>query len=93
MSRHYDLTNIAAAFLQHQIPESERAELISEMSSAVRMPTKPVQLLVAQVAQECLEQPACTPEITIKIGIMYGLALGVLCERDRRAREAMRVVA
>jgi len=85
--KHFDLANIAAAFLDHKIEESERAELVKELGEAVRYPAKPMQLLVAQVAHECLEQPICTPETTIKIGIMYGLVLGVLCERDRKDRE------
>jgi len=79
----FDLTNVASAFVGHRIDEAERAELVKELGAAVRMPAKPVQLLVAQVAHECLEQPACTPEMAIRIGIMYGLVLGVLCERDR----------
>lgn len=88
----YDLTNIAAMFLNHELEESVRTELIKHCSEAVRYPSKPVQRLVAQVAQECLEQPACTPEVTIRIGLMYGMALGILCEQDRAAREDRRAV-
>jgi len=84
----FDLTNVASAFVGHRIDEAERAELVKELGAAVRMPAKPVQLLVAQVAHECLEQPACTPETVIKIGIMYGLVLGVLCERERKGELA-----
>jgi hypothetical protein len=87
MTKHFDVTNVVAAFLNHQHPEdSVRAELIKELGEAVRYPAKPIQLLVAQVAQECLEQEGCTPEITVRIALMYGLVLGVLAERDRAER-------
>ena len=89
MTKHFDVTNVVAAFLNHQHPEdSVRAELIKELGEAVRYPAKPIQLLVAQVAQ--VEQPGCTPETTIKIGIMYGLVLGALLEEERAENENRR---
>lgn len=84
----FDVTNVVAAFLDRKWPEdSERAALMSELGAAMRYPAKPIQLLTAQVAARCLEQPGCTPEITVRMAITYGLVLGVLCERDRAERE------
>jgi hypothetical protein len=83
----YDLNSIAKDFIEHQIDSTRRAELVKEMGELVRYPSKPIQLLLAQVAHECIEQPGCTPVITIQIGVMYGLVLGVLCEEERAARK------
>jgi hypothetical protein len=87
MKKHFDLTNVVAAFLAEQYPE--RAELVSELGAALRAHARPVQYLIAQVAHESVSQPGCTPAMTIEIGLLYGLALGVLLERDRLDREVV----
>jgi hypothetical protein len=88
----FDLTEAARLVIDHKLEESERAELVRELSKAVRYPSRPMQLLIAQVAQECVGQALCTPETTIRIGVLYGALLGVLAERDRVERE-QRIVA
>jgi hypothetical protein len=83
----FDLTEAARLIIDHKLDESERAELVRELGKAIRYPSRPLQLLVAQIASECVEQPGCTPEITIRIGMIYGALIGILAERDRVSRE------
>ena len=88
----YDLTEAACLVVDHKLDESERAEIMNELSKAIRMPSRPIQLLAASVGAHCIEQVGCTPEMTIRIGMMYGALIGVLAERDRADRER-RIVA
>jgi hypothetical protein len=87
MRHNFDVNNVISAFLTEQYPE--RANLIAEIGAAMRQQSRPVQLLAAQVAHECLEQPFCTPEMTVRIGLMYGTVLGILMERDRMASKVL----
>jgi hypothetical protein len=67
----------------------DRAQLFAEFTQALNYPAAPQRLLVAEVAQACLEQPGCTPEITVRIAINYGLVLGVLLEKERAGRREL----
>jgi len=83
----FDVNNVITAFLDHRY--ENRADLVREIGAAMRGMNRPMNSLIAQVASACLEQPACTPEMTIRIGIMYGMVIGVLLERDRISRKGL----
>jgi hypothetical protein len=83
----YDLTAVIAKFIDHKYEESERAELVREVNAYMASRTREPNWLAAQVAEHCVETPGCTPSVTIKIGLMYGIVVGVLAERERAERE------
>jgi hypothetical protein len=83
--KNFDVNNVVRAFLDGQF--EDRASLVTELSSAVRQPSAVMKHLIVQVTEECLKTPNCTPFNTIQIGIMYGMVIGVLLERDRLAQK------
>jgi hypothetical protein len=87
MAGKYDVTNVVASFLRGEY--EERAELVRELGAAARMPGREMHLLVKQVVEECLAQPLCTPETTVRIGVMYGMVIGTLLEKDRADRKRL----
>ena len=82
----YDVNGIIAQFLGTE-RNPEQRELVLRIGAAMRDRGQAVNGLVAQVAHECLNQPRCTPEVTVRIAIMYGMVLGIEMEKDRVSRE------
>jgi hypothetical protein len=83
MPDRFDISNVIAAFLRGQYPE--RPELVREMTKAFAMPSQAIKHLVDEVGNHAA-QNNCTPVQTVGVGIMYGLVLGILLERDRVGR-------
>ena len=79
----YDVGEVTAAFLNNALPG--RAELVLEIGKAVRE-QRVVKRLCIQVAEEAVAQQA-NPATTIQIGLMYGMVIGILLEKERAERQ------
>jgi hypothetical protein len=89
MSLNYDLTNVIAAFLENTNP-SERAELVRFFGQEIRT-SRAGKILVGQIGTHCVEG-GTNPIQLLQMGIMYGMVLGVLLEKDKAEREAKRII-
>lgn len=79
----FDVTNVTEAYLQRKF--DEQAALVAEFREAV-IHCRPLAMhLLPMLAVEAHKAKA-TPVMCVQIGLMQGLALGVLMERDRLAR-------
>jgi hypothetical protein len=82
----FDISNVVRHFLNSSTPE--RRELMKEFrEEVIRNPA--MRRFVSEVGQEAMKNRA-TPVMTLGIGVLYGMALGVLLERDR-TREKKRI--
>jgi hypothetical protein len=82
----YDLTNVAAAW-RAGLYDDVRPKLFADLTKEAQASAGPVARMVQQIAQHAAEQPGCTPEMTVRIAMAYGMCLGVLLEQDRLQRE------
>ena len=80
-----DVTNVIAAFMQQKYPE--RHELIQVMQRGT-IRNQVAALLLKEIADEC-NGKGLNPIDYMAISLQFGLAIGVLLERDRvmRARQ------
>ena len=78
----YDVDQIVREFLRWKFPE--RADLVKEMSAAIR-DSGAVRGLTIEIGQAAVENRQ-TPAQLIQNGLMYGMVLGILMERERRTR-------
>jgi hypothetical protein len=81
----YDVTGITQEFLVNRIPE--RAELVRFFTGA--MNARVVKALVAEIGNAAANN-GTSPIQTVGLGLMYGMTLGVLLEKDRVRRERSR---
>lgn len=89
----YDLAGAAELFFGRFIETGAKAALVKAAAEAVRYPAAPMQALLAAVTQACLEQPGATPMTVLMTGVLYGLAVGILCEKERGARRGHDITA
>jgi hypothetical protein len=79
----YDVSGVVTAFLNRQLPE--RAELVRFFHTEIfTLPA--VKELMAAVATEAMAQKL-DPVNVLALGLNYGLAIGVLLEKERAERE------
>ena len=79
MSTHYDVNEVIQQFLQNKF--QERAELIREIHGALR-DSRASKMLLAEVANSAMEN-RLGPIEGISLGVMYGIVLGILMEKQR----------
>lgn len=82
----YDVSNVVKAFLNEQYPQ--RADLIKHFRQEIN-DTPACKALLAEVAQKAMEHQL-GPVAVLGCGLMYGMALGVLMEKDRTERSRRR---
>ena len=70
-------------FLTHKYPE--RRELVERVTAAFR-DLQSLKVFTVEVAQNCLENRQMPVQV-IQTGMMYGIVLGILMERDRAAQK------
>jgi hypothetical protein len=75
----FDVGGVAAGFTAKRFPE--RGELVKEFTAAMEHPA--VKMLAAEIGQHAVENSA-TPVQVLGMGMMYGMVIGVLCEKYRR---------
>lgn len=93
MSNKFDITEMSRAFRFSQLDTSERAELMREFQHAVNH-NEQLKRLLAEVGMLAHEH-GHGPVGVLKLGMAYGLTLGVLMERERlrrNAKEALEVL-
>jgi hypothetical protein len=78
----YDFDIVVREFLNNHYPE--RAELVLEVGKAVR--SLPImRMLGSEVAQEAMAG-STSPEQVIAIGLLYGMTIGILLEKEKSSR-------
>jgi hypothetical protein len=80
----YDVTNTISEFLKDD-SDSRRA-LMDKLRIEVQAHERPVLHLLAQVTEQCMSTPGCTPALTVEIAVWYGMAIGIKLEQDRLTR-------
>jgi len=75
----YDVPGIVQEFNSHRFPE--RAELVKEFTAAMDHPS--VKILASEIGAQAVDSKA-NPMQVLGLGLMYGMVLGVLCEKHRR---------
>lgn len=77
----YSLDDVLSGFLAGHF--ADRAELVKAMRHEVNCNTPRMAGLLADLAREVLKE-SYGPVPTMKLGMMYGLVLGILMEREQR---------
>jgi hypothetical protein len=75
----FDVGAICQGFQGKQFPE--RAELVKEFTKAMEHPS--VKMLAAEIGAHAVDNNA-NPLQVLGLGLMYGMVIGVLCEKYRR---------
>ena len=75
----FDVPGIVQGFQAKQFPE--RGELMKEFTKAIEHPS--VKLLAAEIGAHAVDKN-CNPIQLLGLGMVYGMTLGVLCEKYRR---------
>lgn len=79
----FDVTGVVTEFLRGKIPE--RKNLVHEITDAMRG-NPAIFGLIAEVGHNCVEHNHTAVQ-TINLGLMYGMVLGILLERERAERQ------
>lgn len=83
MRSNFDVSNVVRAFLRRMF--DEQPELIKEFTQAVAHERRITGELLPMMAVE-VHKNSASPVQCLQIGLIQGMALGVLLERDRQAR-------
>lgn len=81
----YDVSQVVAQFLANKFPE--RRELVHEITDAMR-DNIVVQNLLVEIGQNAVKN-RMMPVDCIGLGVMYGMVLGILLEKEYRERGKM----
>lgn len=75
----FDVGGVAAGLSAKRFPE--RAELVKEFTAAMEHPA--IKMFAAEIGAHAVEKNA-NPMQVLGLGMMYGMVIGVLCEKYRR---------
>lgn len=89
MPARYDVEQIIREYWRGA--NSERAALVKEFRQAVIHGGPEFKLFLAEVAEEC-HKNKLQPVNALACAMMYGMTVGVLCERERALRENRKIV-
>jgi len=87
--RKYDIEEVIAKYWHG--PNSERAAIVDEFRHTVVHGSRTFKLFLAEVAEE-IHKNKLQPVNAIACAMMYGMALGVMAEKERAEKEQRRII-
>lgn len=83
--KNFDVNGVIMEFLEGRV--ESRADLMREIMDAMGQRNRATTTLTAAIAHHAASAPLATPETVVKTGIIYGMVLGILLEREYMSRQ------